>query len=204
MRSLQLLRAAAVAAALGAAGVALTGCAKPPRFEIEAAQSALDRAKAAGAETYAADAYSHAQGSLALMRAEMAAQAGKWSLFRSYDKARQLATRVQGDADRAKAGAEAGKAQVQQEAQSGIEAARSSLADAVRALSTAPPAKDSRADLDAMKANLDALKSLETQAEAAFTSGGYAVAKQRSEQVRQQAMAIQADIAAARAKAHKA
>jgi hypothetical protein len=199
----RLLRTLALAAAvLGAFGLA--GCSKPPNYEVDAAQSTLEQAKSAGAENYAAEDFSRAQGSMAQVRAELAAQAGKLSLFRSYDKSRQLAMRVQGEAEKAKVNAVAGKIQAQQEAQAGIEAAKSSLGDAVRALATAPAAKDSRADVEAMRADLDALKGLETEAEVAFTSGGYAVAKQRSAQVRQQALAIQADIATARAKAHKA
>ena len=45
--------------------VAVVGCGSPPQVELDAAQAALDSARQAGADTYAADAYNRAKNTLA-------------------------------------------------------------------------------------------------------------------------------------------
>lgn len=189
---------------LAAGAAALAACSKPPAGEMTAAREALDLAKKAGAESFAPEAYGKAQEAMTQAKAEMDAQAAKLSPLRSYDRSRQLILKVKGDAEQARSDAAAGKVQLQQEAKTGIDAAKSALADASAALARAPGGKDSKADLEAMRADLTALKGMESEAEAAYASEDYVRSKQRSAQVKQQATAIQADIAAAIQKAHKA
>ncbi len=68
--------------------LALAACSKPPQKELDAAQSLLDQAKAAGGESYAADSYGKAQESMTQAKAEVEAQSAKFRLMQSYGKAR--------------------------------------------------------------------------------------------------------------------
>jgi hypothetical protein len=196
-------RAASTAVWLAlAVALAAGGCAEPPRSELQAAQTALESAKSAAADTYAPDSFSKAQESMVQARAELATQEGKFRLLRSYDRARQLAQKVKADADRAGQEAAVAKLQAQQDARAAIESARGALAEANAALANAPAGKDSKTDTEAMKAELTALKGLLAEAESADTGEDYARARQRATQVRDQAAAIQGDIATAIQKAH--
>jgi hypothetical protein len=174
--------------------VLLLGCAGAPQKEVEAAQTALNDAKSTGAESYAAEEYSKAQESLAQANAEVEAQKGRFVLMRSYGRAKQLLRQAAQDAVAAKSAAEAGKVEAKSGAEVAIAAARLALDAAVAALATAPAGKDSRADLEIMRGDLDALKSTLGEADAAFGSSDYATAKERAEQVDQEARAIAADI----------
>jgi hypothetical protein len=90
-----------IGAAVAIGGI---GCQKPaPHAELAAAKTALEGAKAAGAEKYAAALYSKADASLKAAEKEIAAQKAKWALFRSYDQARELIVRATAEAKAASA-----------------------------------------------------------------------------------------------------
>ncbi len=80
----------------------MTGCAKPPENLLLQATAALQAAQNAGAARYAPDAWAAAQRALDEFKAELAAQAKKFSLFRSYGKARSLGEAALKAADRAR------------------------------------------------------------------------------------------------------
>lgn len=175
--------------------LAAFGCAKPPQAEMQGAQAALEEAKAAGGESYAPESWSKAQESMAQAKAEMEAQGSKFSLMRSYGKARLLIAQAKADAYKAKEDVATGKVQAQADAQKVLDQARADLDAATSAVASAPAGKDSRADIEAMKGDLTALRRTLDEAQGASTAGDFATAKQKAEQVRQQAAAISADVA---------
>lgn len=79
-------------ALLVVAALALVGCGKPPDALSTQATAALQAAEAAGAAQYAPDSWERAQQAMDQMKAAIAAQAKRFSLFRSYGKAKALAT----------------------------------------------------------------------------------------------------------------
>jgi hypothetical protein len=179
------------------AAVLLGGCSSPPQAEVEAAQAALGEAEGTGAESYAPEAYSKAQESLAQANAEVEAQKERFVLMRSYGRAKQLLRQAREDAVAAKTAAEAGAVAARENAEAAINAARLSLDAAQVALATAPAGKDSRADLEIMRGDLDALRSTLAEADAAFGSSDYVTAQERAQQVEREARAVSADIAQA-------
>jgi len=94
------------AIALGLALV-VTGCAAPPTAEVDAAKAAVDKAVADHADQYAAETLKAAQEARAALDAELTAQEGKW--FKSYDRAKQLATAAKEAGDKAAADAVAAR-----------------------------------------------------------------------------------------------
>ena len=92
--------------ALGLALV-VTGCAAPPTAEVDAAKAAVDKAVADHADQYAAETLKAAQEARAALDAELTAQEGKW--FKSYDRAKQLATAAKEAGDKAAADAVAAR-----------------------------------------------------------------------------------------------
>lgn len=176
------------------------GCAKPPTADLQVAQNSLGEAKSSGADSYAPEAFTKAQQTFDQAKAEVAAQDGRFALLRSYGKARALLSQARTDADAAKLQAVTGKEQFKGAAQTALDQARLAVETAKTALATAPVGKDSRADLEAMKGDLEGLATALSDADTAFAGGDYASAKQKGEQILEQAKAIDADIARARAK----
>jgi len=174
------------------------GCAKPPDQEMQQAQSAIEAAKTAGADTYAADSLGKAQDVLSQAHAEMQAQSGK--MFKSYTKAKELLAQAKTAADQAATAAAAGKAQAKSDAEAAVNAAKTALDGATQAVATAPASKDAKADLEAMQSDLTTLKTLIGEADSALASEDYAGAKQKAEQVQKEAASIVSDVQQAVAK----
>jgi hypothetical protein len=177
--------------------LSLAACGGPPQEEIQAAESALSEARAAGADRYAPEAYGKAEETLAQANAEVEVQKGKFVLMRSYGRGKQLLRQAAADAGTAKTEAAAGRVQARGEAEATIASARTALDAAIAAVASAPAGKDSRGDLQIMKGDLEALKGILSQAEAAQGSEDYATALERAGKVRQEAEAISADVASA-------
>lgn len=87
--------------------VGIAGCGSPPTPDMDLAKANLDKAVAAGADTFARESLKAARQAQAALDAELKAQEGKW--FKSYDKARDLAIAVQAAGDKAAADAAAGR-----------------------------------------------------------------------------------------------
>jgi TonB family protein len=90
------------AIALGLA-VVVTGCAAPPRADVDEAKASVDRAASSGANRYAAESLKSAEDARAALDAELKVQEGKW--LKSYDKTRELAAAAKSAGEKAAADA---------------------------------------------------------------------------------------------------
>ncbi len=86
--------------------VLIAGCASPPTEDLNAAKAAVDNATQSAGK-YAAESVKAAQDAQAALEAEVKAQEGK--LFKSYDRARELAGAARAAGDKAVAEAAAAK-----------------------------------------------------------------------------------------------
>jgi TonB family protein len=75
------------------------GCSTPPQPEIDAAHAAIEKAKADRANEYAGSAMREAEAARAALESELNAQQQAW--FKSYDRARELASAATAAAVRA-------------------------------------------------------------------------------------------------------
>jgi hypothetical protein len=181
------------------AGVALltVACAKEPTDAVNAAKSALEAAKTAGAADYAPDAIAAADTAAAALDAELKAQAEKFALTRSYTKAGELATAAKSAADQAAAAAVAGKEQMKAEATTLIAGVRGSVDAAKQALAKAPKGKGSAADLEAMNADVAGVEAALGEMDSAMAAGNYKDAKVKAEAAKATLDRIVADVQAA-------
>lgn len=182
--------------------VMLSGCAKPPAEQIDAAEKALKDAQISGAATYSAQEYAKLEASLAAMKKEVADQDGKIALLRDYGKAEQLAASAKADAERVKAEAvkkkeeaKAGALQAQQVAQEAVKAA-------VELVAGAPVGKD-RAALEAIKNDVEALKASLNQIQLAIDKEDYPAAQAQAKAIHDKGQAVSAEIQNALAKVGK-
>lgn len=185
-------------------GVVAAGCASPPQADIDAAKAAMQQATSAGASEYAADSLKAAQDADAALEAELKAQQDKFSMFRSYSKATELATAAKLAGEKAQQDAVAGKEAAKTAASGAIEEAKTMLAQAQEMLSKAPKGKGTAADLEALKTDLTGAESTIGDANSAFTAERYLDAKAKAEAAKTAAgnvtAAIEAAIAAKKGK----
>lgn len=116
----------------------LAGCGKPPDAQLEQAASALQAAESAGAAQYAPEAWNRAKEAVERVKAEQAAQARRFALFRNWAKVRTLAEEASSLAGAALAEANSRKTQARGEVTALIAELDASLESARRQLSRVP------------------------------------------------------------------
>ncbi len=180
--------------------LAFVGCSKPPEAEMQAASAAMNAAKVAEAEEYAAGSFRTATDSLNAANAAKTEQDNKFALFRSYSKSKEMFVRAKDLASKAAAEAETEKERVKQEVMALMTQVKTSMDEAAAALEKAPKGKDTKAELELIKNDLASLTPAYADAEATFSGGKYKVAKTKFEAVMAKAKSITDEIAAAAAK----
>lgn len=184
-------------------GLLATGCAKPPQQELDGVKAAMDGVQAE-ASKWAPEAWANVQSAANAVQTELEAQNGKFALLRSYNKTKELIAAEQKAVDDAKAAAVAGKEKAKNDATAAIQAAKDALkgaSDAMTALEGCKKKpKEFKKDMEAMKAKYDGLNAQAASLDSAFASEDYLGAKSAADALKGQVDAMNADLAAAKAK----
>jgi hypothetical protein len=191
-----------ILASLILAALLLTGCAKPPTEQVDAAEKAVKEAQAGGAATYTAEEYAKLEGSLAALRKEIADQDAKFALFRDYGKAEQLAASVKADGERVKTEAAKKKEEAKAAALQAQQVAQEAVKSTLDLVAKAPVGKD-RAALEAIKADAEALNSSLNQVQASIDKEDYTTAQTQARAIHEKSQAVSAEIEQALAKVGK-
>ncbi len=173
---------------------AATSCAQKPSEDVAAATQALDQARAEHADEYAPEAWAAAQDADARLRVELDAQDNKFTLFRSYSSAKQLAAEVKEKAEKAQQDAMVAKGQMKEEATRLIADARQKAGEVKQALARAPSGKGTQADLAAMRTDTESVESSLAEAESALNAGDYRTAKTKAESAIQMLERIKSEL----------
>jgi hypothetical protein len=180
----------------------VTGCAKPPTEQIEAAEKAVKEAQQSGAATYTADEYAKLEGTLAALKKEVGDQDGKFALFRDYGKAEQLAASAKADGERVKTEAAKKKEEVKAAALQAQQVAQEGVKSTLDLVAKAPVGKD-RAALEAIKNDVEALKASLNQVQIAIDKEDYPAAQTQAKTIHEKSQAVSAEIQNALAKMGK-
>jgi len=97
----------------------VVGCSKPPQEDIDAVNSSLEAARAAGAQDYASESLQSAEQAQQALNDELKAQDDKF--FKSYTRAKELAAQAKTAADQAVQDANTGKEAMKQEVGTAIQ-----------------------------------------------------------------------------------
>jgi hypothetical protein len=149
-----------------AAAVAVTSCANPPDKEIQQAQSAIDAARAAGADRYATQEFAAAEDALKRAHAAVAERDYRLALNNALDSREraELATKQAAD----------GKAAARVEADRALTAAADALTAARASLKSAEASRAAAKSLSALRLTIaDGDRRLQ-EARAAFGRGDFA------------------------------
>jgi hypothetical protein len=191
-----------ILAPLVLAVLVVSGCAKPPTEQVNAAEKAVKEAQQGGAATYTAEDYAKLEGSLAALRKEIADQDAKFALFRDYGKAEQLAASVKADGERIKTEAAKKKEEAKAAALQAQQVAQEAVKATLELVAKAPVGKD-RAALEAIKADAEALNSLLNQVQASIDKEDYTAAQTQAKAIQEKSRAISSEIEQALAKVGK-
>ncbi|TKS58114.1 MAG: hypothetical protein EWM72_03228 [Nitrospira sp.] len=180
----------------------VTGCAKPPTEQIEAAEKAIKEAQQSGAATYTAEEYAKLEGTLAALKKEVGDQDVKFALFRDYGKAEQLAASAKADGERVKTEAAKKKEEAKAAALQAQQVAQESVKSTLDLVAKAPVGKD-RAALEAIKNDVDALKASLNQVQTALDKEDYPAAQTQAKAIHDKSQAVSTEIQNALAKVGK-
>ncbi|MFN3820768.1 MAG: hypothetical protein ACK4OO_00420 [bacterium] len=180
--------------------VVVMGCSKPPEMEMKAANDAIASAKAAEAESYAPKAFRTAQDTLNAANAAKQEQDGKFALFRSYSRARDLYVRAEALAKEAESQAKAEKERVRAEVEQMITNLKAQLDEASQMLAKAPVGKGNKADIEMLKSDLASIQTAYDDAQNDFNNGKFLVARSKLNNVSSQVANIKSQIEQAAAK----
>jgi protein involved in sex pheromone biosynthesis len=186
---------------MGIAAVALlvfiAGCSKAPQTEIQNADQAISMANESEATQYAPEAFQIAMDTLNAAKAAVKEQDGKFALFRSYGKSKEMFVAAERLTQDAITQAQTEKERVKAEVSTLLSQVGTALNEANTALAKAPKGKGSAADLQLMKADLESAKSGLTEAQADFDNGKYLVAQSKLEAVSESINKVSGEIQAA-------
>jgi len=172
----------------------LAGCGKPPEAEIGAADQSLGEARSAEAGEYAPESLKAAEDARAQLDAELKAQEDKFALFRSYDKATELATAAKSAAERAKTDAVEGRERAREEASAMIAQVRTSVLEVQQLLDSAPKGKGTEADLAVLRSDLTGVETALAEMDTAFGEEQYLESIAKAEAAKQSVDAIRGEI----------
>ena len=165
----------------------LAGCAKQPTEDINAAQKAVEDAKAAGGEKYIPEDSKKVDDNLAAAQNEIKAQDSKFALSRNYDKAKQMLAQVKADAEKVKTDIASKKEEAKKNALAGQEAARASVKEAKALLAKAPMGKGARADIEALKGDIKGLEDSVPEVQQLIEKEDYVVATDKAKAIKEKA-----------------
>ena len=164
----------------GLAVAFMAGCAKAPEQEVAAAKSAIEAAKSAEADRYAAPEFTAAQDSLNAAMAEIEKQNSAFPLSRNYDHARKALTAVATAASAAQTNAVAAKEKVKIEADSAIAQTKVAIEDARGLLKKAPKGKEGKEALEAISNEISLVDSSLVEASTLVSSGDFMGARDKA------------------------
>jgi hypothetical protein len=184
--------------------LALGACAEAPVQEADAARQAMNDAEAAQASMYASQEWDDAQAALRAVDEEMAAQAGKLALTRSYERTNELIADAKIKAMAAQEAAVEGKAQAKSDAETALATVRDGIAGIQTLmvdLSACPQkAKGFEADMTVLQGSVDGLTAQVPTLEAAIAEEDFEDAVTQAESVQGQIDLLHQDLAAAQEK----
>ncbi|MEW5908648.1 MAG: DUF4398 domain-containing protein [Thermodesulfobacteriota bacterium] len=173
-----------------------SGCAQPPKQEVDAANAALQAAITGGAEQYAPNELKNAQALLAKLNTEM----GK----KDYKAAKQTAIQAKEAADKAKGAIESGKAKAKEAAVALVDEVKQGFENAKGLVAAVESAKLPADLLKPVKEQVAAVEAGITELEGMLSGEKFKEASEKAVQLKEQFVQIEQGIADAKTKAQEA
>ena len=191
-------------AAMAATLVVLVGCAEAPLQEVESTRQAVTDAETAQAAVYAPQQWEEAQAAMQAVDEEIATQAGKFALTRSYEQTGTLLAEANAKAEAAKTAAVANKEQAKNEATTALASVQDGIAGIqtlmVDLTSCPQKAKGFDADMTVLQGSVEGLTAQVPSIEAAIAGEDFTGAVTQAQTVQGQIDMMHQDLTTAQEK----
>jgi len=172
----------------------IAGCSKAPTAAIEAAQTTLDEARAAGSTDYLADEDKAVNEKLNTALLEIETQESKMAPFRNYAAAEKLLVEAQDAGTKLQTATVQKKDQTKNDAVALHKAAGDAVLTAKTLLEQAPQGKGTEADLAALHADLSAVEESLPTVQQAIDNGDYLGAVSKARPLQEKADAVSNEV----------
>ena len=179
----------------------LTGCSKIPQAEIDAANTAIEAAKTAGAELYVPQEFAAVQDSMMSVQEKIEGQKSKW--FANFDEAKTQLSEITTLATKAAENAEVRKNEIKEEIQKTLAEVKTTLEENKKLLTEAPTGKEGKTALEAIRAEITLLESSVNEATALLEKGEFLPTLDKVKASKEKALSINNELKGAIAKYSK-
>jgi hypothetical protein len=177
---------------LGLVTLMLTSCSPLPQVEIDAANAAIEQAKAAEAELYVNDNFVALQDSMNSVMVNIETQKSKF--IKNYSNVKEQLASVTQLAAQVQQQAEARKEEVKVEVGNTITEVRSLIETNRQLVLEAPKGKEGASALVAIKGEIDAIETAINETSAMFENGQYLASLDKAMAAKEQAVAINTEL----------
>jgi len=172
--------------------VGMTSCADLPQTEIDAANTAIATAKAAGAEVYVAEEFNALSDSMAVAMASLEEQKSKF--FKKYTKTVEKLNNVTTMANEVSANTEATKETVKSEILASMEEVKTLVAEGRQLITEAPKGKEGTTALQAIMTELDVVEASINESNTMFQNGQLKPSLEKVKVAREKATTINTEL----------
>lgn len=176
----------------------LSSCGKVPQDKIDAANAAIDSAKAAEADVYLAADFAAVQDSMSAVMADIEAQKSK--LFKKFDPASEKLDRILGMAQKLKVNAFPKKEEVKKEVEGLMTEVATLIEENGKLMKKAPRGKEGAAVLEPMKTEMATIEATVNKAKDLYDAGKYMNASNKMKAAKESATKINTELNEAIAK----
>lgn len=177
-----------------------TSCAKLPQEDLDAANAAVEAAKAVEAQRYLAADFNAVQDSLNKAMTMIETQKSKFSLFRSYKDAKALLNQVTTMATTLKDDAIIRKEEVKNEVQATLTETNTLIGEVKTLITKAPRGKEGKAALEAIQTDLAGVEATLTEVATLVNNGDYLTAQEKVNAAKEKTNSLKAELEEAIAK----
>jgi predicted small lipoprotein YifL len=170
----------------------LSGCGKKPQVEIDAANAAIEAAKASEAAVYLPAEFAALQDSLNAVMADITAQESK--LFKKFGSAKEKLASVLSLANEVAANAGTRKEEVKAEAANLLTGIKSVIEENVKLIPKLPRGKEGAAVIDQIKADVATVDAAVVEAQGLFDNGSFMDALNKIKAAKEKADGLNAEV----------
>ena len=179
-------------ATLGVVALILTGCSKVPQAELDAANSAIEAAKTAGADLYLPDAYTALQDSMKVITEKI--ELKKTKMFRKYGEVKEKLSAVTLMANQVSEQTEVRKNEVKTEAQNTLAEVKTILEENKQLVAKAPKGKGGSAALLEIKNEISVIEGSVDEASKLLEANEFIAALDKVKAAKEKASSINAEL----------
>jgi hypothetical protein len=181
----------------------VSGCAKAPQVELDAAKASMEAAGSVEANRYLAEEYNSLQDSLNAVTVAIEAENSKSFMSRDYDAITEKIVKITTDSDALKLKVEERKVQVRDEVQNSLVELTTLITEDKELLTKAPKGKEGMTALEAIQSDITIIEASVNEINTLISNGDYLTAQDKVNASKAKAEAIKEELTTAISKVRR-